>query len=243
MGPRPTPCPWPCPGPRLRRRFARIAAWRSRPDACGLGYRGAAPHTPPGAVPRTPLPTRRWFATLLSGRGRVSIYSQPFGGLHAGFIHPAGICAQPAGRPHASADARRVHRPAPHRRPGPAAAPRHRGRPHDLLDLLRPSRLRQDDPRLDHREHDAFRVRAAQRRHQRRRRRAQGHQGSAGPPLALRAGDVPAAGRVPPLEQVPERQHPPSHRAGRRALHRLHDGKPARLDDPGHRQPVPDLPV
>ena len=36
----------------------------------------------------------------------------------------------------------------------------------------------------------------------------------------LRAGDVSAAGRMSPVEQVAERQHPARHRARRGALHR-----------------------
>lgn len=59
----------------------------------------------------------------------------------------------------------------------------------------------------------------------------------------VRAGDIPAAGRMPQMEQIAERQHPSRHRARRGALHRLDDGKPARVHDPGHREPMPDFPV
>ena len=103
--------------------------------------------------------------------------------------------------------------------------------------------MRQNDAGLHHRGHDTFRLRSAQRRDQRRSGRAASHQGGAGQAQPLRAGDVSAAGRMSPVEQVAERQHPARHRARRGALHRLDDGKPARLHDPGHREPVPHLSV
>ncbi len=68
-------------------------------------------------------------------------------------------------------------------------------------------------------------------------------QGSAGQAQPVWAGDIPAAGRMPQMEQIAERQHPARHRARRGALHRLDDGKPARVHDPGHREPMPDFPV
>ena len=66
----------------------------------------------------------------------------------------------------------RIRRPNAHPRPGPIAAPGHRGRPHPIADFLRPARHRQDLTGPDHRPPDQKQVRAPQRRGIQRRRHA-----------------------------------------------------------------------
>src|SRR5579859_4439721 len=69
-----------------------------------------------------------------------------------------------ARRAHASAHARRIHRPGKTSRPRQAAAPANRKRQHWLDALLGPAGLRQNHARASYRAADARRVRLLQRR-------------------------------------------------------------------------------
>lgn len=146
--------------------------------------------------------------------------------------------AKPLGRTDARQQSGRIYRPETHRVRAFPAPPRHRLRSAGELYFLGPARLRKDHPRQHHRPGHERGIYQAQRRQRGRGGRQEGGGDRAGKPQIVRQAHLSPSGRVPSLQQDPERFSPSRHRTGDRHLHRLHDGKSVRFDDPRHRSPA-----